>query len=228
MVFRSIWAGQLAIVAVGACIALGGCGSDSVNNTNGKGGEGGSDATSSTSSTGGAGGAGGAGGEGGIGGEGGAGGGAGGAGGIGGAGGAGGAGGIGGAGGAGGSGGQGGAGGAGGSGGMGGSGGAPACYDKNPGCAEYITDNPPVPWCDEVDPDPTPGTTNPAYEIYNDLVVCVCGDPNNPAVGGLCKVECMNTACAGMPVIAGDPCQKCVVDTAMGCGNQFNACANDV
>ena len=226
MISRPTWVGWLAVAAVGGCMTFIACGSETDGNQNGEGGAGGDGGTSSTSSAGGAGGgmggaggtgggAGGVGGTGGAGGAGGAGGGGGGAGGVGGSGGVGG-----GAGGAGG-----GAGGAGGAGGSGGSGGAPACYDKS--CAEYITEAPPEPWCDEVVPDPTPGMTNPSYVIYNDLVVCVCGDPSNPAVGGTCKVACMNEACAGMNVTPGGACQMCIVDTTMGCGNEFNACAND-
>jgi hypothetical protein len=116
-------------------------------------------------------------------------------------------------------------------GGMGGAGGGAACYDKNPGCSEYITDNPPEPWCDE-DPMFTPGSTNPSYDLYVALADCTCGDGAMNA--GVCTTACANEACAGMPVMVGGACQMCIVDTGMmggmptGCGAQFNSCSNDL
>ncbi|HZF49748.1 MAG TPA: hypothetical protein VE093_13910 [Polyangiaceae bacterium] len=59
-------------------------------------------------------------------------------------------------------------------------------------------------------------------------MVCVCGDPSNPAIGGTCKAACMNETCAGMEVIAGGACQMCTVNSDTGCGDEFNACANDI
>jgi hypothetical protein len=104
----------------------------------------------------------------------------------------------------------------------------PACYDKNPGCAEYITDAPTKPWCDEVVPDPTPGVTNPSYELYQKLSLCTCGDPFNPALVGKCEDQCKDEACAGNANMAGGACVMCIQDTMAGCGNEFNACANDL
>ena len=121
-------------------------------------------------------------------------------------------------------GGQGGMGGAGGMGGMGG--GMAACYDKNPGCSEYITLEVEDPWCDE-DPNFTPGSNNPSYDIYDKLAQCTCDLDMNPATGGKCAELCKDEACAGKPVVSGGECQKCITDTAAGCGAEFNNCAND-
>ncbi|MCK6591230.1 MAG: hypothetical protein L6Q76_27065 [Polyangiaceae bacterium] len=110
---------------------------------------------------------------------------------------------------------MGGAGGSSSNGGMGGMGGMTACYMGK--CAEYITDNLPEDFC----------AGNPSKMIFDELLVCMCGDPVNPAVGGKCIMPCETESCAGSEVMAGGDCQKCIVDTMMGCGNEFNACAND-
>jgi hypothetical protein len=114
-------------------------------------------------------------------------------------------------------------------GGMGGAGGGGmACYDKNPGCGAYITDNPPEPWCDD-DPNYTPGSTNPSYDLYEALADCTC---SSDAMVGICAMACANSACAMMAPDAA--CTMCITDTGMmggmptGCGTQFNACANDI
>jgi hypothetical protein len=111
----------------------------------------------------------------------------------------------------------GGAGGAGGMGGAGGAGGMAACFTGK--CGEYITFNPEEDFCAD----------NPSKKIYEDLALCTCGDPNNPAVGGKCKDACKDEACAGNDNMAGGACIMCIQDTSdKGCGTEANACANDL
>ena len=107
-------------------------------------------------------------------------------------------------------------GGMGGTGGMGGAGGTMVkCYEGK--CAEYITSDPEEDFCMD----------NPSKATYDALALCTCGDPVNPSAGGKCKMQCMDEACAGKDVVAGGECQKCIADTAAGCGNEFNTCSND-
>ena len=120
-------------------------------------------------------------------------------------------GGVGAAGGSGGAGGQGGgvgaAGGTGGStggqGGQGGTGGGPACMT----CADYVTNG--------TDMDTVCAGTS--EDLYNALVTCTCE--------GACMADCGDNACMGMS--PSDTCLTCIQDTAAGCGNEFNECAND-
>lgn len=100
-------------------------------------------------------------------------------------------------------GGYGGSGAAGGFGGAGGSGGGPCV-----GCAEYITTgDPSTTICD--------GLSTAFYEA---LAVCVCEGP--------CAIACGDSICAGASSTV--ECQECVLDTAAGCGNEYNECANDI
>lgn len=107
-------------------------------------------------------------------------------------------------------------GGAGGMGGSGGAGGGTACYEGK--CAAYITDNPPEDFCD----------ANPSKAIYDALSNCTCDLDMNPATASPCADACKDEACAGKDVMAGGACQMCIVDTAAGCGKEFNECSNDL
>lgn len=55
-------------------------------------------------------------------------------------------------------------------------------------------------------------------KLYDTLVQCTCAD--------VCQVECSGSVCIGQP--ASPSCAKCIQDPMSGCGNQFNACANDI
>jgi hypothetical protein len=90
-----------------------------------------------------------------------------------------------------------------------------ACYAGK--CAEYLTDNPPEDFCAD----------NPSKDIYDALADCICDVDGNPATGGKCAMACANEECAGKEIVAGGACQMCIADTAAGCGNEFNVCAND-
>jgi hypothetical protein len=101
-------------------------------------------------------------------------------------------------------------------GGAGGAGGTMVqCYEGK--CAEYVTTNWEEDFCDD----------NPSKATYDALAQCTCDFDMNPATGGKCSTQCANEACAGKEVVSGGECQKCIVDTAAGCGNEFNTCAND-
>jgi hypothetical protein len=101
-------------------------------------------------------------------------------------------------------------------GGMGGMGGAMVkCYEGK--CAEYITVNPEEDFCDD----------NPSKATYDALAQCTCDLDMNPATGGKCATQCADEACAQKPVVSGGECEKCITDTAAGCGNEFNMCSND-
>ncbi len=82
----------------------------------------------------------------------------------------------------------------------GGAGGGPTCLT----CAEYITEDGEL--CEG------------SVETYNALADCTCA--------GACMDICGDNVCAGMDPTA--ECQGCVLDTAAGCGNEYQACANDV
>jgi hypothetical protein len=84
----------------------------------------------------------------------------------------------------------------------GGAGGGTACYT----CAEYITATDETPLCE------------PSVETYNALADCTCA--------GNCMDICGDNICAGMDPSA--ECQGCILDTAAGCGNEYQACANDL
>lgn len=64
------------------------------------------------------------------------------------------------------------------------------------------------------------GELCPGYstDLYDSLVNCVCA--------GACAFQCSDNICTGQNVTP--ECQNCVVDTAAGCGNEFNECANDI
>lgn len=55
-------------------------------------------------------------------------------------------------------------------------------------------------------------------KLFDALVQCVCA--------GACQVECAGSTCIGDP--PSPPCVMCLQDTVNGCGNQFQACANDI
>jgi len=57
-----------------------------------------------------------------------------------------------------------------------------------------------------------------SVDLYTALIDCVCT--------GACAALCGDNVCAGANVTA--ECQTCVLDTAAGCGNEFNECANDI
>jgi hypothetical protein len=76
-------------------------------------------------------------------------------------------------------------------------------------CAEAIS--PP-------DGDPSKLCEGQHAMLYDALTQCVCVDA--------CAIQCSANACAGQAASA--PCTTCLQDTANGCGNQFNACANDI
>jgi hypothetical protein len=84
----------------------------------------------------------------------------------------------------------------------GGTGGA-ACES----CGVYITAQDGGTLCD--------GTST---DLYNALSDCTCT--------GACKAVCTDNVCASMAISA--DCQNCVIDTAAGCGMQFNECSNDI
>jgi hypothetical protein len=77
-------------------------------------------------------------------------------------------------------------------------------------CAEAITSP-------EVNPDKLCDNTL-AAKLYFVLVQCTCVDA--------CAIECGNNFCAGSDETT--PCKTCIVDPQKGCGNQFNACANNL
>jgi hypothetical protein len=77
-------------------------------------------------------------------------------------------------------------------------------------CAEAIT--PPA-------ADPSKLCDNTVHaKLYDALTQCVCVDS--------CQIECSGSACIGQPT--SPSCATCVQDPMTGCGNQFNACANDI
>jgi hypothetical protein len=104
-------------------------------------------------------------------------------------------------------------GGGGGGAGQGGAGGSDLCKMT---CAEALVEDMPV----------CPDAPAASIKAYNDLDDCVCSP--DPMVGK-CTDACANETCAGLPVVNGSPCMKCVttIDTQTGCGNQLNACSND-
>jgi hypothetical protein len=90
-----------------------------------------------------------------------------------------------------------------------GAGGAPGCGPTYK-CAEAIT--PP-------DGDPSklcPGSDSEA--LYEELLKCICS--------GSCAMQCGANLCIGDDASAS--CNQCVFDTAIGCGIEFNDCANDL
>ncbi|MFO0591878.1 MAG: hypothetical protein U0441_30305 [Polyangiaceae bacterium] len=78
---------------------------------------------------------------------------------------------------------------------------SPSCVT----CAEYITNGGTL--CDGL-----------SQKIYDSLINCVCA--------GKCIAQCSDNVCTGNNVTA--DCQNCVLDTANGCGNEFNECSNDL
>lgn len=55
-------------------------------------------------------------------------------------------------------------------------------------------------------------------KLYDALVQCICVNT--------CQVECTGSVCtSGTPSAA---CSACIQSTMNGCGNQLNACANDI
>jgi hypothetical protein len=55
-------------------------------------------------------------------------------------------------------------------------------------------------------------------KLYDALVQCICVDT--------CQVECAGSVCtSGSP---SSTCSACIQNTMSGCGNPFNACANDI
>ena len=99
-------------------------------------------------------------------------------------------------------------------GGAGGAGGMAACYAGS--CAEFITLNPEEEFCAD----------NPAKELYDTLSNCTCDLDMNPATMSPCAEACKDEACAEKDIVSGGACQKCITDTNMGCGKEFNACSN--
>lgn len=95
-------------------------------------------------------------------------------------------------------------GGAGGATGGGGAGGA-ACES----CGVYITAQDGGTLCE--------GTST---DLYNAVADCTCA--------GACKDVCTDNVCADPPMDITPDCQNCVIDTAAGCGMQFNECSNDI
>jgi len=77
-------------------------------------------------------------------------------------------------------------------------------------CAEAITppDGDPTKLCD---------MTTSAM-LYDDLAKCTCM--------GKCQQACMASACMAMPADAA--CGQCLQDTQAGCGNELQACQNDL
>lgn len=59
------------------------------------------------------------------------------------------------------------------------------------------------------------GTSTALYEA---LITCVCA--------GACTNVCQDNVCAGEAITS--ECQNCIIDSALGCGSQFNECANDI
>lgn len=55
-------------------------------------------------------------------------------------------------------------------------------------------------------------------DLYNAFVDCVCA--------GACMDACGDNVCAQLDISV--DCQTCVADTAAGCGNEYNDCADDV
>jgi hypothetical protein len=82
-------------------------------------------------------------------------------------------------------------------------------------CAEAIAEN--LPMC--------PNAPQSSIDCYKALNDCMCSP--DPRVGK-CAGACANEACAGKDVIAGSACQQCIINTRAGCGNELNACANDM
>jgi hypothetical protein len=68
------------------------------------------------------------------------------------------------------------------------------------------------------------GNTTPALfcdgsaALFNNLINCACS--------GACSATCVDTFCPGNP--ASNDCASCIADVSLGCGNQLNACANDL
>ncbi len=76
-------------------------------------------------------------------------------------------------------------------------------------CAEAIT--PP-------EGDPGKLCEGVSAQLYDALAQCVCVDA--------CAIECGANTCAGQATSAS--CNACLTDPVNGCGNEFNACANDL
>jgi len=74
------------------------------------------------------------------------------------------------------------------------------------GCGEYVTGQVNAPVCDGYSTD-----------LYEALVQCVCEGACSMQCGGICQGQDMTAAC-----------QDCIVDSAMGCGNEFGECSNDI
>ena len=87
--------------------------------------------------------------------------------------------------------------------------GTSAC-DPTYTCAEAIT--PPA-------GDPTKLCDNTlGAKLYDALVQCTCVDT--------CQIECAGSVCVSSTASA--TCAACLQDPVNGCGDQFNACANDI
>ncbi len=90
----------------------------------------------------------------------------------------------------------------------GGTGGSTGCMT----CGDFITNgSDPAMLCTDNGP---PSSS----DLYGALGDCTCA--------GACADKCADSVCAGMTI--SDACLSCVQDTAAGCGNEFNECANDI
>ena len=90
----------------------------------------------------------------------------------------------------------------------GGTGGTVACMT----CGDFITNGTdPAMLCTDNGP---PSSS----DLYGALGDCTCN--------GACANDCTDSVCAGADI--SDACLTCVQDTAAGCGNEFNECANDI
>lgn len=86
--------------------------------------------------------------------------------------------------------------------GVGGAGGASPCVR----CAEAISGGDTSSLCPS------------SQELFDLLAECMC----KGVCAGVCAAECSSAVPAGME------CQQCLTDSMMGCGAQFDACANDL
>ena len=54
--------------------------------------------------------------------------------------------------------------------------------------------------------------------LFNTLNTCICS--------GACQLSCEDNVCVGLG--ASQFCSDCFADVVAGCGNEFNACNNDL
>jgi hypothetical protein len=62
------------------------------------------------------------------------------------------------------------------------------------------------------------GLCSSSQQLFDSLQSCLCA--------GSCQAVCTDNMCLNQP--ASTPCFDCATDSAVGCGNQFSACVNDI